>query len=148
MIYKIWQKVSPWPLGKHLYSVFIWFFVPYTGSLHATVEELRPGHAKVKLRDRWRIRNHLRCVHAAALMNVGELASGIAMISGLKPNIRGIVVSFNVRYLKKARGTLTAIGSCTIPEVTESIDAKSIAKIYNANNELVAETEAVWRLSP
>lgn len=148
MILKVWQRLSRIPGGKTIFRILVGWWVPYTGSLLAQVEELRPGYARVTLKDRRRLRNHLGSIHAAALMNLGEYASGIAMIAGLPSEVRGIVIQFHIRYLKKARGTLTAVSECVVPKVVTDTDYKVAAKIFNVNQELIAETEATWRLSP
>jgi acyl-coenzyme A thioesterase PaaI-like protein len=68
------------------------------------------------MRDRHAVRNHLDSIHAVALANVTELTGSLAIIASMRPNTRMIPVKLETEYLKKARGTLTAEGSCEIPE--------------------------------
>lgn len=101
------------------------------------------------MRDRWHVRNHLKSVHAIALANVAELASGLAMFSKLPANSRGIVKSINIEYLKKARGTLTVRGSANPPEnITETIEQLALAEIFDTSGELVSKMQVRWQIGP
>ena len=122
--------------------------VPYTASIGARVERLEPGHVVVSMRDRRRVRNHLRSVHAIALANVGELSTGLALLGAMGPEVRGILTGIDVRYLKKARGRLRAEARCTIPQVTEHTEYTVEARVTDESGDVVATVEARWLLSP
>jgi acyl-coenzyme A thioesterase PaaI-like protein len=131
-----------------VFSRILGLMVPYSGTVGATVLQLEPGRVRVRLVERRRIRNHLGSIHAIALANVGELASGLALVGALGPEARGILTGIEVRYTKKARGTLEAESRCAVPEVTETIDHSVEAEIRDAEGDVVATVTAHWRLGP
>ena len=115
MVRIAWDVLSGVPGGKTVFSRIVGRMAPYTGSIHATVVVLRPGYAEVVMQDRRGVRNHLDCVHAIALANLGEMAGNIALAYSLPDDGRFIVSGLEVEYLKKARGPITAVGECPVP---------------------------------
>lgn len=141
-----WQQLSSWPGGKWLFSFMLGRFAPYTGSIGAQVKDLRPGYARVELHDRRNIRNHLNSIHAVALMNLGELTTGLALMSGLQPGVRGIITSLSIEYYKKARGRLYSECTTTTPKVSEDIEQDIHSDIKDQTGDVVARCTATWRL--
>ena len=144
----LWKKLEGIPGGKKAFSWAVGTMAPYTGTIGATIVELRPGYSRVELQDRRKVRNHLRSVHAVALVNLAELSTGAAMISALPDGLRGILVGLSIEYLKKARGTLTA--ECTV-EVGDEMERREIPVhgiIKNAQGEEVAKATARWLVGP
>ena len=141
-----WRRLKPIPGGSWIFSRMLFFVVPYSGTTGAHVVELEPGHARIVMHD-WRgVRNHLRSVHAIALANVGELASGLAMMCALPACVRGIVTGIDIVYTKKARGTLIAESRCEVPEVVDSVDHHVHSDIRDAAGDTVARVTVKWRL--
>lgn len=127
---------------------------PYTGTIKARVEELDEGYARLTMRDRKGLRNHLRSIHAVAQLNLAEETSGLAVVFSLPPGHRGIPVRLEIDYLKKARGTLTA--ECRVPggiaplpagpEREEGRELEVEVRLTDAHGDVVSEARARWML--
>ena len=145
----LWDRCARIPGGRWAFSRMLGVMIPYTGSIGARVEVLRPGHARVTLRDRRAVRNHLGSIHALALANLGEVTSGLATLMSLPPGTRSIVTELTIEYLKKARGTLTAESHVTVPTaISAATDVVVPCEIVDASGDTVARTRVRWRLAP
>ena len=145
-VLSLWRRCSGLPFGRALFGALFAGQVPYSGSIGATVLGLESGHVKLALRDRRAVRNHLGSIHAVALTNLGELASGLAMTTALPAGVRGIVVRIETVYVKKARGTLVCDCRVDVPEVTGDLDHEVHAEIRDGGGDVVASVRVVWRL--
>ncbi len=144
----LWTRCIGLPAGRWIFSRLFGWFVPYSGSIGATVQELEPGHCRVTINDRRALRNHLRSVHAVALVNAGEMTSGLAMTLALPPDIRGIVTRIAADYLKKARGPLVATARVTVPPVGNlPVDHRVETTITDQSGDVVCRVTTVWRLA-
>jgi len=142
-----WYRLKDKPGGRTLFSMLIGRMAPYTNTIGARVDELGPGHSRWVMRDRRKVRNHLNSIHAVALVNLAEVASGTAMLMGLTPDVRGIVTGLSIQYRKKARGTLTATCDCSVPAVTSELSLDVPAVITDQAGDIVAEARVTWRLA-
>lgn len=142
-----WGRLAPLPGGKVLFSILIGRLTPYTGSIGARVEALGPGYARWTMRDRRRVRNHLDSIHAIALANLAEVTGGTAMLMALPRDVRGIVTSVSIEYLKKARGTLTAVCRCEVPTVDGEASLDVSTEIRDREQQIVARAIVRWRLA-
>jgi uncharacterized protein (TIGR00369 family) len=144
----LWRRLAPLPGGKRLFSFLFGRMAPYSGTLRARVEALDPGHCRVSLADRRRVRNHLESIHATALATLAEAASGLAVVAALAPGVQGIVTGFSITYVKKARGRVTADCHVDVPTVTAEREQRAEVAITDARGDVVARATATWRLRP
>lgn len=145
-IMRLWLRLSPLPGGRLLFNILLSLYIPYTGTIRPAVKVIRPGYAQVDMSDKRRVRNHLNSVHAIALMNLGELTTGLALLTGMPVNVRGIITGLSIEYVKKARGHLSATSSTTLPTVSGDLEHEVMATITDSDGDVVARCTATWRL--
>ena len=144
---KWWNKLQSFPAGDRLFSFALGHIAPYSGSISARVEVLSPGHASVSMKDRRKVRNHLKSIHAIALINLGEIASGLAVLSTIPDTMRGILRGIEAEYVKKARGKLTATANFELPsEIDDNSLVKVTAVLTDEVGEVVTRVHATWLL--
>ncbi len=145
----LWEKFGHSLIGRKTFNFMLGRIVPYSGSIKAEVISLGDGEVRISMKDRKAVRNHLKSIHAIALANLGEMASGLAMFSKVSDDTRAIVVDLEIKYIKKARGRLIATGRAKPPEVIDA-PTKSIveAQIKDAEGDVVATIKVHWLLSP
>ena len=145
---RLWRRLSPLPGGRWLFAQIFGLMVPYSGSVGPRVRVLEPGRAEVEIPDRRSNRNHLGSVHAIALVNAAEQASGLAMLVGLPDGLRGIVTQISMQYLKKARGPIRAVSTVMVPAVTTDTDIDVTADCLDRAGTVVARAMVRWRIGP
>lgn len=138
--------LSAVPGGNYIFNRLIAWNIPYSSTIKAKVDILKPGYARMVLKDKRSVRNHLHSIHAVALTNFGELSSGLALNTALPENVRGIVTKITTDYFKKARGTLVAECRCEPPSVTGDVDFTVTADIKDSSEDIVATVNVIWRL--
>lgn len=145
---KLWGTTSKLPGGRRLFSRVVGRMAPYTGTIGADVVELERGYARVQMRDRKAVRNHLDSVHAIALMNLAEETSGLATLSCLPAGRRGILRGLRIEFVKKARGTITGECRVAVGPVDGPTDFTVEVELRDAGGEVVCRAAADWRLGP
>ena len=143
-----WEKLSGIPGGRTIFSKLIGFMAPYTGTIHPHVAELREGFARVEMEDHRRVRNHLNSIHAMALTNLAEVASGLALTYSLPDDMRGILTGFEIEYTKKARGKLSAEADLVLPEFEERTEFEVPVTTRDPEREVVTRATAKWLVGP
>lgn len=139
----LYQRLSGWPAGRWLFSQLVCLKAPYFSSIAPQIVVLEPGRGIATLRHRRAVTNHIGTVHAIALCNLAEFASGLTCDVSIPPSMRWIPKGMTVEYLKKAAGTMRATATPAFPP-RESEDG------YDLPFDVVVENvagEAVFRAS-
>jgi uncharacterized protein (TIGR00369 family) len=143
-----WARLSTLPGGRAVFSTVIGLAAPYTGTIGAEVLELSRGHAKVVMKDRRHLRNHLSSVHAVALVNLAELTGNIALAYSMPDDARFIVAGISIDYHKKARGAITGVCTCPIPETSARQEYLVPVELLDAAGSVVATASLKTLIGP
>jgi len=144
----MWNRLRDKPLGKWLFSQVICWKAPYFGTIAPRFEELRPGYARVSMKKRRAVQNHIGTVHAIAACNLAELGAGTMMEASLPVSMRWLPKGMNVRYLQKcltdlsAEATATDFSAGPAREVVVRVDMK------DAHGNIVAHADINMHVSP
>jgi len=126
----LWRRLSGVPLGKALFSWIICRKAPYFASIRPRFEEFEPGRARVSMRKRRAVTNHIGTVHAIAMCNLAELAAGTMTEITIPKTMRWLPKGMTVEYLKKAetdveaRAALGEVGEGPAREVPVTVEVK------------------------
>jgi len=107
-VLKIYNNFKKYPFGKNVFSFFFCSQAPYFFTIIPKVEDLKPGHASISLKQRWILQNMIKSVHAIAICNLVEACMGLVTEVTLANNLRWIPMGMEIAYEKKSYGKLTA----------------------------------------
>lgn len=117
------------------------------------------GTVGLRLPDDGPTRNHLGTQAAASLFALGDAASGIALIVGLRPHLfefAGVVSQATMQFLYPSSGPITAIARSRLPpdhiakellagrRVTTEVEST----LTDAAGETVCQVTVTWHLRP
>lgn len=129
--------------------------VPFTGHVGLEIADIGPGRGVVVLPDRDELRNHVGSQHAGALFSAGEAASGGAFVGSFAERMASLTPlaeSAEIRYLKIARGPITATATLTADseQLLAELDREGRVRfavevaLTNAEGTVVAEMTVNW----
>lgn len=94
--------------------------VPFVGTARLRIEELTEERVIASVRNRRRVQNHIKGVHAAAMALLAETASGFAVGMNLPDDKLPLIKSLKVDFKKRTRGDMRVVATLT-PEQRERL---------------------------
>jgi acyl-coenzyme A thioesterase PaaI-like protein len=143
-----WNKMSAKPFGKWLFSRAVCMKAPYFATIRPRFEEMRPGFARVSMKKRRRVENHIGTVHAIACCNLAEIAAGTLMEASLPPSMRWIPRTMSVQYLKKAETDLMAVARVDDFSEGAARDVVVAVDVMDAGGQVVVHADIAMYVSP
>ncbi len=91
--------------------------VPFVGTSGLRYEQLSGNEVIVSIRNRRKVQNHIKGVHAAAMALVAETATGFVVGMNLSDDKLPLIKSLHVDYKRRAVGDLRAVATLTDEQV-------------------------------
>lgn len=151
-----YNRASLLPLGTRALDRVLWRVVPFNQSLkphllHVSTDEVR---AEIKLTTA--AMNHLRSMHAAALVTIGEYVQGLLILANAGSlGAEVILKDLHIDYTAKARGPVVA--SAIMTEQTRETIRDGLSRNENpqviltstvsdsATGQTVATLKGTWK---
>jgi acyl-coenzyme A thioesterase PaaI-like protein len=100
------------------------------------------------MKERRRLHQHLRSVHAGALFTFAECTSGLAMAASIPDTMRIIVTDISIEFKKKAHGLLIAEARCEIPDAEIEQRHEVEVRLSDEQGDSVAVATVQWLVGP
>ena len=144
----MWIRLKDKPMGKWLFARAVCWKAPYFSTISPRFEELKPGYARVSLKKRRAVENHIGTVHAIAACNLAELGAGTMMEASLPASMRWLPKGMSVQYLKTCKTDMVA--ECTVGDFTEgpARDVNVSVDMRDTGGNLVVHADINMYVSP
>lgn len=106
-VMQLWERLNAVPGGKWLFSQIVARKAPYFKTVSPDVVEVRENYARLLLRKRKSVENHIGTVHVIAICNMLEMAMGVCAESSIPSHLRWIPKGMQVDYTAKAGSDIT-----------------------------------------
>ncbi len=131
--------------------------IPFANHVGIELIEIADGTCTAAMDQRTETSNHIKTQHAGAMFTLGEAASGGALGGALAPvllEVRPVAAGAQIRYVKIARGRLTATARTSEPGGdllaklrTEGKVAFAVeVEIRDADGDTVVEMTVDWHV--
>ncbi len=147
-VLNLYQRISGFPGGRWLFTRIVCFRAPYFGSIRPQFVELRPGIARVSMKKRRSVQNHIGGVHALAMGNLCELAAGMMTEVTMPRNMRWIPRGMTIQYLRQARSDVSAEARLELREYNQKEDVVVDVGVMDREGTRVVRAEITMYISP
>lgn len=106
---KAWYKpLLSWTIGRN---------VPFVGTAGIRFEKMTTEEVVITLKNRKKVRNHIKQIHAAATALLAETATGMMVGMNLPDDKLPLMKTMKVNYVKRSQGAMKAVATLTPEQV-------------------------------
>ncbi|WKE65005.1 DUF4442 domain-containing protein [Gallaecimonas kandeliae] len=93
--------------------------VKFAGTAGIRITQADFGEARMVLRNKGKVQNHIKGVHAAATALLGESVTGLVFGLNVPDNRLPLLKAMEVNYLRRAKGSLSAVATLTEEQIAQ-----------------------------
>ena len=143
----------PIPLRRAALSFVLGNVVPYIGTSKLRFDELKSERVVVSVKNRRRVQNHIKNVHAAAMALLAETATGFCVTMNLPDDKLPLIKTLKVDYLKRTQGDMRAVAQLSPAQIRliQTLDKGEVTvpvSITDASGGEPISAEMVWAWVP
>ncbi|OHX10834.1 DUF4442 domain-containing protein [Chromobacterium sphagni] len=118
---RIADKVGRLPVAcrRPVLSMMFGKIVPFLSTAGLRFEEVGHDRLTVSIRNRKKVQNHIRGVHAAAMALLAETSTGFVVGMNMPDDKLMLLKSMKVNYVKRSQGDMRAVASLTPQQIQQ-----------------------------
>ena len=110
-------QALPTSLRQRAISLVFGKVVPFVGTSGLLYEEISETRVIVSIKNRRKVQNHIKSVHAAAMALLAETASGFVVGVNLPDDKMPLIKTLKVDYVRRSSGDLRAVATLTQADI-------------------------------
>ncbi|WP_293762542.1 DUF4442 domain-containing protein [uncultured Aquitalea sp.] len=152
---RIADKAGRLPVGLRstVLSLLFGKLVPFLSTAGLRFEQVGHEQLTVSIRNRRKVQNHIKGVHAAAMALLAETATGFVVGMNVPDDKLMLLKSMKVNYTKRSQGNMRAVARLTPEQIqlmhdTEKGDVLVEVTVTDESGESPVQCEMVWAWIP
>lgn len=109
LVLKVHSLPVPDSVRRRLITLSAGLTVPYLRTSAIEIDAITAARVEVVLRNRKKVQNHMKTVHASAMFLLAESATGLVLSANLPDGSRFATTHIEIDYKQKAVGDLRAV---------------------------------------
>ncbi len=127
--------------------------IKFVGTAGLKCELLTREESVWRIKNRKKVRNHIKGVHAAAMALLAETATGMVVGMNVPDDKTPVIKSMNIKYVKRAKGDLMAKAHLTPEQIAEIVDTEKgevrvAVAVTDSEGNTPIECEMIWAWTP
>lgn len=146
-------SVLPQPLQGWFLSFLFGSIVPFTRTAGLCFEDVSCTRLAVSIRNRRKVQNHIKGVHASAMGLLAETASGFVVAMNLPDDQFMLLKSMKIDYLRRSQGHMRAVATLSPTEMAviacqEKGEINVNVVVNDESEQAPIQCEMIWAWRP